>query len=128
VTARSRRIGMPATLWLHEFGALVWSAFGHPPYLVGSALLQMMGKSDREPNDIDVRVILPDDEYAAWGLGNPSSPHQNAKWCSLVMAYSELGARMTGLHIDFQIQQQTEANKDKGPRSGLGITAVRDHS
>lgn len=112
-------------LWLHEYGSQVWSVFGHPPYLVGSALLQMMGKTQQVPNDIDVRVILPDDEYAAWGLGDPTSPHSNPKWVSLVLAYSALGFQMTGLPIDFQIQQQTQANLDNGPRSGIGMTALR---
>ena len=52
-------VGMPAHLYLEQFGSLVWEAFGHPPYLVGSAI---MGKQWR---DVDVRLILPDDEWDA---------------------------------------------------------------
>ena len=113
-------VGMPAALLLDEFGSQVWSAFGEPPYLVGSAL---HGKDWR---DVDVRLILPDADYETWGLGDPKRPQQNAKWISLTLAYSMLGKAMTGLPIDFQIQQQTHANKlFDGPRSALGIVPLR---
>lgn len=107
-------VGMPAALFLDEFGKQVWNAFGTPAYLVGSAL---QGKKWR---DVDVRLILPDEEYKKLGLGDPKNPHTNLKWVSLVMAYSILGKHMTGLPIDFQIQQQTRANEMyDGPRSAL---------
>ncbi len=113
-------VGMPAALWLDEFGSQVWSAFGEPPYLVGSAL---HGKQWR---DVDVRLILDDEAYAALGLGRPDQAHLNAKWVSLCMAYSALGRAMTGLPIDFQIQQQTDANaKFKESRSALGCIGLR---
>jgi hypothetical protein len=115
--------GMPASLFLDEFGSQVWSFFGGPPYLVGSA---MYGKNWR---DVDVRVILDDEEYEKMGLGDPGDPHRNEKWVSLVLAYSALGKAMTGLPIDFQIQQRTQANKEypspEHPRSALGIIALR---
>ena len=112
--------GMPADLWLDEFGSQVWAAFGHPPYHVGSSLT---GKQWR---DVDVRLILPDAEYETMGLGDPARPHSNAKWVSLVLAYSALGRAMTGLPIDFQIQQQTYANeKYSKPRSCLGMVPLR---
>ena len=112
--------GMPADLWLQEFGSQVWAAFGHPPYHVGSSLA---GKQYR---DVDVRLILPDAEYEALGLGDPKHPHRNEKWVSLVLAYSALGKAMTGLSVDFQIQQQTYANAMyPGMRSCLGLTPLR---
>lgn len=114
-------VGMPAGILLHEFGSQVWSAFGSPPYLVGSAL---HGKKWR---DVDVRLILSDEEYAAWGFGDPRYTSHNAKWVSLVLAYSALGKSMTGLPIDFQIQQQTRANLEhqNKARSALGVTPLR---
>ncbi len=117
---------MPGTLWLHEFGSQVWSAFGSPPYLVGSTLRQMLGE-DVTPNDVDIRVILPDDQYESLGLGDPKNPHRNARWVALVLAFSALGEKMTGLPIDFQIQQQTNANlTTKGnQRSAIGIVPLR---
>src|SRR5690242_3959976 len=93
--------GMPASLWLDEFGSQIYGAFGHFPYLVGSAVY---GKTWR---DVDVRLILTDEEYERWELGDPRDPHRNERWVSLVMAYSALGKIMTGLPIDFQIQQRT---------------------
>jgi hypothetical protein len=113
-------VGMPAALHLEAFGSQVWSAFGTPPYHVGSSLA---GKQWR---DVDVRLILPDAEYEALGLGHPQRTHVNAKWVALCMAFSALGKEMTGLPIDFQIQQQTRANEEyKGDRSALGVIALR---
>jgi hypothetical protein len=116
-------IGMPQDLLLHEFGSKVWDAFGHPPYLVGSALTT---KSDWR--DVDVRLILPDEEYRDLGLGQPgdAAERSNAKWIALVLAFQALGQKMTGLPIDFQIQQQSWANKKyPGPRSALVLVPWR---
>ena len=111
---------MPAALLLDEFGSQVWSAFGTPPYLVGSALY---GKGWR---DVDVRLILDDNEYANQGFGEPNEAHRNGKWVAMCLAFSSLGKQMTGLPIDFQIQQQTMANKvHDGPRSALGLVDLR---
>jgi hypothetical protein len=117
-------VGMPVDLLLHEFGSQVWAAFGNTPYLVGSAL------KAKQWRDVDVRLILEDEEYERMGLGDPRYPHHNEKWVSLVLAYSALGKAMTGLPIDFQIQQQTDANRQFSQRDGclrsaLGVTPLR---
>lgn len=115
-------VGMPASLYLHEFGSQVWAAFGEPPYLVGSVLTTTNWR------DVDVRLILDDETYAAMGFDGPDhlSQIRSGKWVSLCMAYSALGRHMTGLPIDFQIQQQSDANKKHdGPRSSLGVTPLR---
>lgn len=113
-------VGMPASLYLHEFGSQVWAAFGEPPYLVGSVLKTTKWR------DVDVRLIIDDEEYEAQGFGDPNYQKHNGKWVSLCMAYSALGKHVTGLPIDFQIQQQSAANdKFKGPRSCLGVTPLR---
>jgi hypothetical protein len=113
-------VGMPAFLHLQEFGSIVWSVFGEPPFLVGSSLT---GKIWR---DVDVRLILADEEYDAM-FGDYKKPqHINGKWAGLCMAFSSLGTQMTGLPIDFQIQRRSEANsKFDGPRSALGHVATR---
>lgn len=112
-------VGMPAALKLETFGAYVWMAFRHLPYHVGSSVL---GKQWR---DVDVRLILPDEEYEALGLGRPSSPMSSPKWTALCLAFSVLGREQTGLPIDFQIQQQTKANEDfSGPRSVIGARMI----
>lgn len=113
-------VGMPATLYLEEFGSKIWSAFGEPPYLVGSAV------NNKTWRDVDVRLILEDSLYEEMGFGDPKNPFENEKWVSMCMAFSALGEKMTGLPIDFQIQQQTDANlKYKGHRSAIGLIPER---
>lgn len=108
-------VGMPQALILQEFGEYIWHAFGHIPYHVGSSLFNKDGW-----RDVDIRLILPDDEYERMELGKPGEEHQNLKWRSLVIAWSTFGRTLTGLPIDFQIQQQTYANKEfSNPRSAL---------
>jgi hypothetical protein len=118
-------VGMPAALMLEEFGSQVWSAFDQPAYMVGSAT------KSKNWRDVDVRLILSDEDYNAMELGEPR--YHNGKWVALCLAFSALGKQMTGLPIDFQIQQQTEANKDypdlgKYPRHALGIIELRKGS
>lgn len=111
-------VGMPAALHLDAFGREIEAAFGHMPYLVGTAAI---GKTWR---DVDVRLILPDDEFEA--LFPPLEPHALAdgKWGLLCAALSELARVRTGLPVDFQIQRATYANKrwdSTHPRHALGI-------
>jgi hypothetical protein len=115
-------VGMPTTLLLDEFGYLVWAAFGDCPYHVGSSVLK------KEWRDVDVRLILSDEEYEQMELGDPKRPQENEKWVALALAFSALGKAMTGLPIDFQIQQQSDANAtfsqtDGHVRSALGCIA-----
>jgi len=111
-------VGSPAAFYLDEFGSKVWDVFGGPPYQVGSSLRTKTWR------DVDVCMILSDKEWEQWQLGEPHSP--NDKYRALCMAFSELGKRMTGLAIDFKLQQQTDANKRfKGNRSALGCLRVR---
>jgi hypothetical protein len=115
-------VGMPADLLLHEFGSQVWHAFGTPPYHVGSSV------KNKTWRDVDVRLILDDDVYAAMFDCKPipSAEHCNGKWVALCLAFSALGKQVTGLPIDFQIQQQSYANKTyDGERSALGVVALR---
>lgn len=111
-------VGMPAYLYLQEFGSQVWSAFGSCPYIVGSCLYKKVWR------DVDVRMILDDEDFEKWGFGQPDQ--ENGKRTAFEMAFAELGRRMTWLPIDFQIQQQTACNKKfNGPRSAIGIIALR---
>lgn len=119
-------VGMPATLYLEEFGYQIWAAFGHYPYHVGSSVFNKVWR------DVDVRLILEDGEYEQMDLGDPKQPHMNKKWVALTLAFSALGKQITGLPIDFQIQQQSYANttysqSDGCVRSALGcITRIRE--
>lgn len=117
----SNFVGMPEAMHLDNFGRIVEWAFGERAYLVGSATTKKEGW-----RDVDVRVILSDEDYAALDIGEPGYDSANQKWTSLCMAYSALGKQMTGLRIDFQIQQQTNANlKYKGgERIPLGMLPI----
>jgi len=115
-------IGMPATLYLQQFGDIVYQAFGEFPYHVGSSLT---GSTWR---DVDVRLMLSDNDYAIMGFGDPKCPHENPKWCVFCAAFSELGRRMTNLPIDFQIQQTSLANIEHNKhRSSLFLCEIRRH-
>jgi hypothetical protein len=105
---------MPAGIWLHKFGTIIRDYFGHIPYQVGSSL------HTKEWRDVDVRLILPDDEFAERFGTTSRSAEVNTKLAAITLAFAALGKEMTGLPIDFQIQPQTWANeKYPGPRSAL---------
>lgn len=108
-------VGMPAALHLDAFGREIEAAFGHLPYLVGTAAV---GKTWR---DVDVRLILPDTEFDH--LFPPVEQGQpDGRWGLLCAAISELARARTGLPVDFQIQRQTYANnRYPGVRHALGL-------
>jgi hypothetical protein len=85
--------------------------FGHHIYLVGSCLERP------DFRDVDVRCILPDDEY------DRKFPRGHFDHQLLRVAISEWLVARTGLPIDFDFQRRTEANEQfKGrSRSALGI-------
>lgn len=87
-------------------------AFGTPPYLVGTAATK--GNTWR---DVDVRLILDDATYA----GQPVEV-----WRLLGLVTSNYLESVTGLPVDFQVQQKTAANElHKGIRNPLGMRALR---
>lgn len=114
-------VGMPAALKLERFGQVLHDFFGHRAYQVGSSLKCTLDQAETW-RDVDVRVILPDEEFDAF-FGKLTRPRcQNLKWNACCLAFAALGQDMTDLPIDFQIDRQTEANEDHpGPRSALGI-------
>ncbi|MGW7786014.1 hypothetical protein [Streptomyces tricolor] len=108
-------VGMPAALHLEAFGREIDAAFGHLPYLVGTAAI---GKTWR---DVDVRLILPDDEFDS--LFPPVEQGEpDGRWGLLCAAISELARQRTGLPVDFQIQRMSYANaRYPGVRLALGL-------
>ena len=106
-------VGMPAALHLEAFGREIADAFGHLPYLVGTAAI------GKEWRDVDVRLILPDDEFDA--LFPPVEKDQpDGRWGLLCAAISELARIRTGLPVDFQIQRQSFAN-ERFPRQDVRL-------
>lgn len=113
-------VGMPAVLHLNAFGREIQEAFGEVPYLVGSAAV------GKEWRDVDVRLILPDEEFDAMFPDHTKPSRCDGKWSLLCAAISELGRIRTGLPIDFQIQRTTDANDlYGGVRQALGIYPTR---
>lgn len=109
-------VGSPAVLHLQAFGREIDEAFGHLPFLVGSAA---RGKVWR---DVDVRLMLPDDEFDTLFPGHSKPDSADGRWALMCAAISELGRVRTGLPIDFQIQRMTDANAQyDGVRHALGV-------
>jgi hypothetical protein len=107
-------VGMPGQLKLNHFGRVVSEAFGATAYHVGSSMLTDTWR------DVDVRVILSDEEFERQ-IGELTRPMcMNQRWNALCLAFAALGREMTGLPIDFQIQQESQANEEyPGNRSAL---------
>lgn len=114
ITAKRRRqpsrgvgpigVGMPAALHLDAFGREILDAFGWFPMLVGSSA------TSKQWRDVDVRLILPDDEFDKL-FPDTTSERGKAMWGLMCAALSELARQRTGLPVDFQIQRRTQANE-----------------
>lgn len=117
-------IGQPQGMLLNEFGERCRAAFGHVAYHVGSSLEAMGKKGPHTWRDVDVRLMLPDEEWDRMGLGNPDNPHNNAKWRTLCIVFSDYGRRTTGLPIDFQLQQTSHANQNYSRKQGCQRSAL----
>jgi hypothetical protein len=105
---KSRKSGL-TTLELHLLDQAcerVWGAFNGPTYLVGTA------QNGGPYRDVDVRTILPDEEFDRLFGDNGA-----ALWSLVCMSVGRWLADTTGLPVDYQIQRQTEAN-EKYPNGG----------
>ena len=90
---------------------------GHMVYIVGSVLTRA------DYRDVDLRVILPDDEYERLFLptrngvdGMAQGLHDQFRML-LQTAISAMLRETTRMVIDFQVQSQTEANQFDGKRN-----------
>lgn len=111
----ARGTGMPGLLLLHQFGQIVYDGFGVYPWLVGTAL------TDREPHDIDVRLVLSGQEFKRYCGQRYGESRPNTPWASFSMAYALTARHMTDLPVDFQIQTTAMAAKFSDcPRLVLG--------
>lgn len=107
---RATQLSPPQMFALDQACRVVREAFGHTPYLVGSVL------ESGAYRDVDVRLVLPDEEFDALD--------------SLVRIYIGLTtsawlSALSGLPVDFQIQQQTGANLNHpGLRNPIGVRSL----
>lgn len=113
-------VGQPQGMLLNEFGQRLLDAFGEVAYQVGSSL----GEKTTGWRDVDVRVMLDDETWQKMGLGNPANPHGNRKWRALCIVFSDYGRHLTGLPIDFQLQQRTHANAEYSKPKGCDRSAL----
>lgn len=95
--------GMPALLLLHEYGDMLRRVFGRSPILCGSVF------TTKHPRDVDVRLVLLQSEYREhvgpiWEYGQPGT-----RWALTCAAFALLGQKVTGLNIDFQVQNWAHA-------------------
>lgn len=115
MTAKNRTDLLTTTEMYHLDHAcqLVTKAFGGKcPYLVGSAGVGNDGSAYR---DVDVRLMLDDDEFAA------TCPTRE-RWELLCLTISTYLRDRTGLPVDFQIQRTSEAlERFPGSRNPLGL-------
>lgn len=90
-------------------------AFGSPPYLVGSV--------NERPDfrDVDVRLILPAEDYQRLVC----TPEIRTM---LAVAFSAYLQQVTGLPVDFGIQERDAANEVHGgkSRNPLGVRDLTD--
>ena len=97
---------------LNHWASYVRTMFRATPYLVGSVLTTPTWR------DVDVRLILDDDAYQRLA--------QQITVSLLDLSVSLWGRKATGLPIDFQVQQMTEANREfDGRRNALGLPAPK---
>lgn len=108
---RATSLSPPDIFLLAGWGESLSAAFdGGRPYLVGS-----VARAEPDWRDVDVRLILPDDDFAALTGGKPE------RLRTLNAALSLWGRQVTGLPIDFQLQDMTTANAEHdGPRHRIG--------
>lgn len=115
MTAKHRTSALTTTEIFHLDQAcrLVSAAFDDARcYLVGSAGI---GSDGTPPRDVDVRLMLGDDEFAA------ACPTRE-RWELLCLAIGAYLASRTSLPVDFQVQQMSAANERfDGPRNPLGL-------
>lgn len=118
-TIRANWVGAPEMYNLDLAVCSLAEAFGSHFYHVGSSLQR------RDWRDVDVRCILPDDEYdrlfplAVVGV---HSQFRDARLLAMNAAFSEWLRKACGLPVDFQFQRQTQANEEfPGTRSALGM-------
>ena len=124
------RVGQPGNLRLFAWAQQLDCAFGVSPLLVGSAIQR------KDWRDVDVRLVLPDEQYHQWVGG---SWYLESRRQSMCVAYSIWGQQYTGLPIDFQFQPATEAEQHSGqpaialrgfyssrPRTGPGADYDRE--
>lgn len=104
---------------LEGFSNQLAQRYGHPIYLVGSAI-----EEGANARDVDLVCIIPHREYTArFGpIPNRLKPYtpEQSRIAAELGKMSSQGSELTGLHLDLKIQSDAEANNHLGrPRVRL---------
>lgn len=123
---RAHYLGAPHFFNLQQACRIVNDAFpsSYGVYLVGSSLKR------RDYRDVDVRCIMPDEGFAKLFPGIGNTVWRHPLWSLMCSSISLYLSRATELPIDFQIQSETEANRDYSQKDGhqrnyLGFYAAK---
>ncbi len=114
-------LGAPEFHRLNQACRPLVEAFGFGVYLVGSSLVRP------DYRDVDIRAILPDDEFDRLFPVGGDNYTISSFWSLVCSSVSLQIAQATGLKIDFQVQRMSDANaKYDGQRNGIGWLEVTD--
>lgn len=110
--------GFPAAILLNHWGEQLYYVFGAVPYVVGSCAA---GKGWR---DVDVVVMLDDEQWLHW-FGKQGDKAGAPVWEAICLSFSLWGQKVTGLPIDFKVQNINDANAKHGGKTRAALhTAV----
>lgn len=101
--------GMPGTIYLDLFGHWLREAYPEATAVhVGSSA------TAKQWRDVDIRLIMPDEQFNELFPGYTGHHQNDTKWALLSAAIAELGRKLTGFPIDFQFQSRGEATRRYG--------------
>lgn len=113
---RETYVGSPGFFLLNQACVAVNAAFDTTCFLVGSAA------SFPTWRDVDVRAILPDEQFARLFPGINAQPRLHPFWSLVCSSTSLWLGQATGLPVDFQVQSHTVSCQYQGnPRVPLGL-------
>lgn len=113
---RETYVGSPGYFLLNQACLAVNAAFDTTCFLVGTAV------SYRSWRDVDVRAIVPDEQYERLFAGITGQPRIHPLWSLLCSSTSLWLGQATGLPVDFQVQSQSISTRYAGcPRVPLGL-------
>lgn len=114
-------VGWLPSVKLDIFGQILYQVFGDTPYHVGSSV------RSKKWRDVDVVVMMAPEKFYHWA--GPQGMY-GMRWKALCAAFSALGEQITGLPIDFKIQEVKWANEKhaKGGRSAIGMRITDDYA
>lgn len=100
------KTGWPAAILLHHWGRELARVFGtRDVYVVGSC-----AEGNKQHRDVDVVVLLHQKEFDKW-FGEAGDSLGAPVWEAICLSFSLWGQKVTGLNIDFKVQEVEEANR-----------------